>query len=292
MDKSSVMDRMIAGSIAGSSETIITYPAEFCKTTRQLQTPGKATSVSSLSILKSTYNSSGIQGIYRGCRALAISNAAKSGIRFLSFETSRDYLDRMFDTKPGRRSPWVNALSGLSAGVTESVLVVTPGEALKTKIIHDSTAGGRRFGNRGLLGTTSVVIREEGVRSLWSGLVPVLCKQGTNSAVRFTTFSMMQEKVINRWPQLEGNLGCTWLLGALSGAITVYASMPFDNAKTKLQSVGARYTGMMDYVAQTIQSRDIRGFWRGTSPRLVRLTLSSSITFTVYDQVVQAMKSV
>lgn len=174
--------------------------------------------------------------------------------------------------------------------MTESILVVTPGEALKTKIIHDSAAGGRRFGNRGLIGATAVVVREEGVRALWSGLVPMLCKQGTNSAVRFTTFSMMQEKVINRWPRLEGNIGCTWILGALSGVITVYgpspvsdstfadgnryASMPFDNAKTKLQSFDARYTGMMDYAAQTIRSDGLRAFWKGTSPRLVRLTVS------------------
>ncbi|KAK1673221.1 mitochondrial carrier protein [Colletotrichum godetiae] len=140
---------------------------------------------------------------------------------------------------------------------------------------------------------TKIVAGEEGIRGLWSGLTPVLCKQGTNSAVRFTTFAMLQERVAARWPQLEGGVGSTLVLGGISGVFTVYASMPFDNIKTRMQSVqsvDARYTGMMDCAARIWKSDGVTAFWRGTSPRLVRLTLSSGITFTVYDQVVRLMK--
>ncbi|GKT90086.1 mitochondrial tricarboxylate transporter [Colletotrichum tofieldiae] len=58
-----------------------------------------------------------------------------------------------------------------------------------------------------------------------------------------------------------------------------------------MQSVDARYKGMLDCAAQTFREDGVLAFWRGTSPRLVRLTLSSGITFTVYDQVVRLMKS-
>ncbi|OBR05344.1 Mitochondrial carrier protein [Colletotrichum higginsianum IMI 349063] len=67
--------------------------------------------------------------------------------------------------------------------------------------------------------------------------------------------------------------------------------MPFDNIKTRMQSVNARYKGMLDCAAQTLREDGVLAFWRGTSPRLVRLTLSSGITFTVYDQVVRLIKS-
>ncbi|KAL2875089.1 hypothetical protein SGCOL_009793 [Colletotrichum sp. CLE4] len=304
MEHSDVLTKIVAGGVAGVSETLVTYPAEFVKTRRQLHfkaTANNAASAtvathpppSSLAIIRDTVRTSGVKGIYSGVQALAASNAAKSGIRFLAFETTRSKLDALAGTSgsgPGRkpRAAWINIVSGLSAGVAESIAVVTPGEAIKTKMIHaaaatsssslsSTEAAGSRLANRGLVSAVRVLVREEGIRGLWSGLMPVLCKQGTNSAVRFTTFAMLQERVAARWPQLEGGVGSTLVLGGISGVFTVYASMPFDNIKTRMQSVqsvDARYTGMMDCAAR---------IWKSDG-------LSSGITFTVYDQVVRLMK--
>jgi solute carrier family 25 citrate transporter 1 len=161
-------------------------------------------------------------GFYSGCGALAVSNALKSGIRFFSFEASRDYLDKAFATRQGKRSPLVNVLAGMTAGVAESVLVVTPGEALKTRMIEDAASkGSKRFLGKGVGSVAMLVIREEGIRTLWKGVLPVLSKQATNSAVRFTTFGMMQEQVARRRPSLESHVGTTLVIGALSGILTV-----------------------------------------------------------------------
>lgn len=151
-----------------------------------------------------------------------MSNSFKSGIRFFSFETSRDFLDGVFSAKQGQRSPWVNVLSGLSAGVAESLLVVTPGEALKTRLVEDAASkGAKQFVGKGLSAVAMQVVQEEGVRALWRGAMPVLSKQATNSAVRFTTFAMMQEQVAKRWPSFLGKVGTTLAMGALSGIVTV-----------------------------------------------------------------------
>jgi solute carrier family 25 citrate transporter 1 len=151
-----------------------------------------------------------------------MSNALKSGIRFFSFETSRDYLDKVLATKQGQRSPWVNVLAGLSAGVVESLLVVAPGEALKTRLIEDAASKGRqRFAGKGTAAAAAIVVREEGIRVLWRGALPVLSKQATNSAVRFTSFGMMQEYIVKQWPSSAGNVGTTLVIGALSGVVTV-----------------------------------------------------------------------
>jgi solute carrier family 25 (mitochondrial citrate transporter), member 1 len=53
-----------------------------------------------------------------------------------------------------------------------------------------------------------------------------------------------------------------------------YASMPFDNVKTRMQSgCRGRYRGMIDCAVSTLREDGIRAFWHGTSPRLVRLTV-------------------
>ncbi|KAH7323046.1 mitochondrial carrier protein [Stachybotrys elegans] len=155
-------------------------------------------------------------------------------------------------------------------------------------MIHTASATGK---SPSFTGAVSTLVRQEGVRGLWSGLTPVLCKQGTNSAVRFTTFAVLQERVASWWPSSKQGILSTLVIGGISGVFTVYASMPFDNIKTRMQGVDARYKGMLDCTAQIFRNDGILAFWRGTSPRLVRLTLSSGIAFTVYDVVARQIKS-
>lgn len=202
---------------------------EYLKTRRQLPPTAEAGATgltkkapSSLQLLRETLQRSGIQGLYSGCSALVLSNAAKGGVRFISFSQSQAYLER---TKFGAANPgWSNVLAGLAAGATESVLVVTPGEVLKTRMIGGqrelaaAAAASGRQQRQNLAQVAASVVRSDGVRGLWSGLSPVLCKQGTNSAVRFATFGWLQHKLSEMWP--GAGVGSTLLAGAASGVVT------------------------------------------------------------------------
>ncbi|THW15458.1 hypothetical protein D6D24_04951 [Aureobasidium pullulans] len=86
-----------------------------------------------------------------------------------------------------------------------------------------------------------------------------------------------------------GGTTATLVAGAGSGVLTVYASMPFDNIKTRMQSIGNKHTGMIHCAMHMAKTEGVKVFWKATTPRLVRLTLSSSITFMVYDHVVSIM---
>ncbi|KAM0330649.1 hypothetical protein ACHAQA_003600 [Verticillium albo-atrum] len=192
MEPTTPLTKILAGGIAGISETLITA------------------------------------SIYAGVQALALSNALKAGIRFLAFETARDRLTPAVvsasqatsssSSKP--RPAWVNVVAGLFAGAVEGVLVVTPGEAVKTKMIHGAAAAPGQP-RRGFGGAVAEVVRRDGVRGLWAGCLPVLCKQATNSAVRFTTFAMLQERVAGWWPGMEGSVAGTLVMGGISGVFTV-----------------------------------------------------------------------
>jgi len=138
---------------------------------------------------------------------------------------------------------------------------------------------------RGTLSIAERVVRAEGLLGLWRGLGPVLCKQGTNSAVRFASFGMIRDRVSKDMPTLDKTYS-TLLAGALSGVVTTYVSMPFDNIKTRMQSVDNKYKNMLECSGHMLRQEGVKVFWRATTPRLVRLTLSSGITFTVFDQVV------
>ncbi|OJJ06297.1 hypothetical protein ASPVEDRAFT_55965 [Aspergillus versicolor CBS 583.65] len=276
--------RLLAGGIAGAAETMITYPFELVKTLRQLPRSSIRDfhPPSSVSLLQSTLRSQGILGLYAGCTALATSNALKASIRFFAFSSSKGWLQSVGFVNENAAT----MLAGVTAGTAESVLVVTPAEALKTRII-EANKRGPEVAKPGTARMARELIEKDGIGAFWRGTVPVVGKQAVNSTVRFTTFGVLQGEVAKRWPEAAGNMSTTLAMGTLSGIVTAYCSMPFDNIKTRIQSAGHTHIGMFDCAADMARREGLRTFWRGTTPRLMRLMLSSSITFTVYEQFVQ-----
>lgn len=263
------------------------YPVEYVKTRRQLPA---SKGLSSLEIIRATVAKDGLRGLYSGCSVLAASNAAKSGIRFLGFETARSSLPSLFPNLAG--TSMLNVYSGLCAGVAESILVVTPGEAVKTRIVNAAATGQAKGDSARTTQVIAAMLRQNGVLAFWRGLSPVLCKQGTNSAVRFSTFGAFKD-ILNKWDFARAYASQSFLTfsaGAGSGVVTVYASMPFDNIKTVLQTQTAGRGSMIACARDMLAKEGVRVFWKATTPRLVRLTFSSSITFTVYDYVVHALR--
>ncbi|KAF4981502.1 hypothetical protein FZEAL_2687 [Fusarium zealandicum] len=262
----SPLQSVIAGAAAGGVESLVTYPTEYVKTRKQLLT---ASSVSPLRLLITTVKSNGVGVLYTGAGAFCVSNASKSGVRFLTFDSIRSRLAR--DPTTGKPTSLSNMVAGVAAGVAESITVVTPGESIKTKIVEDR-AGPRRFkSTRDAIRTTA---NEQGLRGFYRGVVPVTLKQGSNALVRFTSYHAIFD-TIQPYVKKSGRDGLTApLAGASAGIVTVYATMPFDTIKTRMQGVGTGggKQGSLYYVASVLRESGVRGLWKGTTPRLVRLS--------------------
>jgi solute carrier family 25 citrate transporter 1 len=208
--------------------------------------------------------------MYTGSAAFCLSNAGKSGVRFFAFDTARQWMPT---DQTGKTTAWGNLCAGMIAGTAESVLVVTPGETLKTKIIDDQS-GPKRYTSASH--AVRSVVSTEGVSGLYRGVVPVTLKQSANAMVRFTSYNLflgqLQALTSNGTPVT----GSTAIAGAMAGVVTVYATMPFDTIKTRLQALdgGQRYTGTFDCLRSIISREGVSVLWRGTTPRLARLSVS------------------
>lgn len=159
-------------------------------------------------------------------------------------------------------------LSGVCAGVAESVAVLTPGENLKTRLIEDRA--GRQI-YRSSTHAIREILRTEGPLSFFRGVWPVTLKQSSNAMVRFTSYNYLSAQLK---PIVGGPTSA--VAGALAGVITVYCTMPFDNLKTQLQSSQGKsmYTGSWDCAQKLVQHGGVPMLWKGTTPRLVRLSVS------------------
>jgi len=270
---------LIAGATAGAVEGFVTYPTEYVKTASQFS----GNKLGPIGIIRTTVKEKGIRGLYSGCGALVTGNALKAGVRFISYERFKS----MLADAEGKVSPPRSLLAGLMAGMVEAVVAVTPSETIKTKLIDDSKRPQPQY--KGLVHGTVSIVREEGIRGVYRGLFPVMLRQGANSAVRFTSYSMLKQFVQgNARPGQTLSSGLTFAIGGVAGLITVYITMPLDVVKTRMQSLDAPrlYRNSFHCAYKVFSENGIRGFWKGTTPRLTRLVMSGGIVFTVYEKTI------
>ncbi|KAL2115206.1 hypothetical protein VTJ04DRAFT_10869 [Mycothermus thermophilus] len=264
---------ILAGSFAGAVEIAITYPAEFAKTRSQLnrRLPDGQ---------KLPWPPFGRQW-YAGCTTLIIGNSAKAGIRFVAF----DQYKKLLADKDGKMTGPRTVLAGFGAGVTESLLAVTPTESIKTTLIDDRKSANPRM--RGFLHAVPIIYRERGIRGFFQGFVPTTARQSANSATRFGTYTFLKQ-LAEGYTAPGEKLGstATFAMGGIAGLVTVYVTQPLDTIKTRMQSIEARkqYGNSFRCAAIIFKQEGLLTFWSGALPRLARLIMSGGIVFTMYEK--------
>lgn len=282
----------VAGALAGAVEASITYPFEFAKTRLQLVDKSSKASRNPLVLLFNTAKTQGVGSIYVGCPAFIVGNTAKAGVRFLGYDTIRNFLK---DPRTGELSGPRGVIAGLGAGLLESVVAVTPFEAIKTGLIDDKQSANPRYHNngRGIVRNYGSLIRDKGFRGLYNGVLPVSMRQAANQAVRlgcYNKIKVMVQNYTNSPKDQALSSGLTFVVGAFSGVVTVYTTMPIDTVKTRMQSLNAsQYSSTFNCFSRILKEEGLKTFWKGTTPRLGRLILSGGIVFTIYEKVLTVL---
>ncbi|SCU97679.1 LAMI_0F10946g1_1 [Lachancea mirantina] len=278
----------LAGSLAGAVEASITYPFEFAKTRLQLVDKAAKVSRNPLTLIYTTAKTQGIGSIYVGCPAFIVGNTAKAGVRFLGFDAIKNVLR---DPVTGELSGPRGVLAGFGAGLLESVVAVTPFEGIKTALIDDKQSATPKYHNngRGIVRNYSALVRDQGLRGLYRGVLPVSMRQAANQAVRLGCYNKIKTSVqeyTNTPKDKPLSSGLTFVVGAFSGIVTVYSTMPIDTVKTRMQSLdSSKYTSTANCFAKVFKEEGVLTFWKGATPRLGRLILSGGIVFTIYEKV-------
>ncbi|CAG8543450.1 10926_t:CDS:2 [Paraglomus occultum] len=224
-----------------------------------------------LDCLTRTVREQGFFALYRGLSALVIGTAAKAGIRFLTYEE----IKKLLADENGHVSGPKSMIAGLGAGMTEAILVVTPTETIKTKLIHDSQREVPKY--KGLVHGVTTIVRQEGFGGVYRGLFPVMMRQGANQAVRFSTYSTLKQE-LQKWttPGQPLPWSVTFAIGAVAGTVTVYTTMPLDVVKTKMQGLHAKtlYKNSFHCFWTVVRNEGVLSLWKGATPRLSRLLVS------------------
>jgi len=297
-ESKSTWKNLVAGGVAGATEAFIMYPTEYVKTQLQLQTsmlkkaakeggaPAQPKFTGILGCAKYTFKEHGFGGFYRGVTTLIVGSIPKAGVRFAAY----NYFSTLLKDDKGKLSPMNGMFAGLGAGISEAILAVTPMETVKTKFIHDQNkpAAARKY--KGLVQGVGVILKEEGLRGVYQGLVPTMLKQGGNQACRFFVFNQLKAVTNATTGRKDLKAHESLLIGGLAGIISVYVTMPFDVVKTRMQGLEAKnYKGSWDCAVRVLKDEGIFALWKGTVPRLSRVMFSSGLIFTFFEQTMQVL---
>ena len=135
------------------------------------------------------------------------------------------------------------------------------------------------------------VLREEGISALWRGVTLTAVRQGSNQAVNFTAYTELKELLQRLQPQYQNqNIPSyqTTLIGLISGAMGPFSNAPIDTIKTRLQKTPAE-PGQSAIQRITLIAKDMfkqegaKAFYKGITPRVMRVAPGQAVTFTVYE---------
>lgn len=231
--------------------------------------------------------------LYKGLGAVLSGIVPKMAIRFASFETYKGWLR---DRETGETKARYIFLAGLGAGTTEAVAVVTPMEVVKIRLqaqMHSLADPLDTPRYRNAAHAVYTIIREEGPRTLYRGVSLTALRQATNQGVNFTAYQELKGVAARMQP--ERDVLPSWqhmLIGLISGAMGPFSNAPIDTIKTRLQRASfgpddksSAVSKIMQIAGEMWRQEGVKSFYRGITPRVLRVAPGQAVVFAVYERV-------
>ncbi|KAJ8101988.1 mitochondrial carrier domain-containing protein [Lipomyces tetrasporus] len=294
---------LIAGGTAGLCEALCCHPLDTIKVRMQLSTrSSRAEGVRKLGFFATGVNiarKESIFGLYKGLGAVITGIVPKMAIRFSSFEFFKTALA---DKTTQKTSSSGIFFAGLAAGTTEAVLVVNPTDVIKIRLQaqHHSMADPLDVPKyRNAAHAAFTIVREEGLSTLYRGVVLTALRQATNQAVNFSAYTEIKAYLKTVQSQYHDELPSYqhMVIGLISGALGPLSNAPIDTIKTRMQKEtaieGESALARVSRISRNLVQREgFSAFYKGITPRVMRVAPGQAVTFAVYEQASKFLEQV
>nr|XP_012600313.1 mitochondrial uncoupling protein 3 [Microcebus murinus] len=142
---------------------------------------------------------------------------------------------------------------------------------------------------RGVVGTILTMVRTEGLRSPYNGLVAGLHRQMSFASIRIGLYDSVKQIYTPKGAD-HSSIATRILAGCTTGAMAVTCAQPTDVVKIRFQAsvtLGPRsnrkYSGTMDAYRTIAREEGLRGLWKGTFPNITRNAIVNCAEMVTYD---------
>ena len=177
--------------------------------------------------------------------------------------------------------------AGLGGSVAE--ILTLPFDTMKVRL-QLSQKGGTGVKYNGLLDCGKVMVRDEGVKSLYKGLTPGIQRQLAYCSLRVALFENFTEMIAGdgkNAPKKDLNILQKLAVGLSSGGLAILVANPTDVVKIRFQGdkniENPRYKNTSAAYRTILAEEGIKGFWTGWGPNVVRnavINASEMISYT------------
>lgn len=269
----------INGGLSGMASTCIIQPVDMVKVRLQLGETGGPFSVAAKLI-----RTQGVGALYKGLSAGLLRQATYTTARMGIYNNLSGYALTRNDNKP--LPLWQKAACGLGAGGL-GALIGNPADLTLLRMQADTSLPAEQRRNyKGLVDAFTRIIREEGIKGLFTGATPTVVRAMALNMGMLASNDQAKE-IIEGFGFEKG--GTVVVLGAASiaGIVAAVCSLPFDYVKTQLQRMKPDangkypYTGAIDCAFKTLKEGGIPKLYTGLPTYMIRISPHAALTLII-----------
>ena len=270
----------------------LTYPLITLSTRAQVES--KRASSSTLAAIRHIVQREGITGLYAGLDSALFGISVTNFVYYYWYEWTRSFFERAAVTA-GRAGKKLTTLETMAAGAVAgaaTVLMTNPiwvvntrmtarKEDVEEEVAEKGEAGGARKGKPSTIGTVAALIKDEGFRALFAGVLPALVLV-VNPILQYTIFEQLKNALEKRRRIKPTD---AFVLGAIGKLAATSITYPYITVKSRAH-VAKKDTpshGMIESLRKIVREEGWTGLYGGIAPKVSQSVLTAAFLFAFKD---------
>ncbi|KAH8878983.1 mitochondrial carrier [Thozetella sp. PMI_491] len=281
----------LAGAGGGILSMVLTYPLVTLSTRAQVE--AKLSNTSFLKTVQQIIARHGVSDLYSGLSSALLGISITNFVYYYWYEWTRAFFEAAA-AKAGRASKKLTTIESMIAGAiagSATVILTNPIWVVNTRVttrqnaveedVEKGLADPRKAKRPTTTGTLLSMLRNEGVKSLFAGIVPALILV-MNPILQYTFFEQMKNAAERRKMRVTPTIA--FFLGALGKLFATTITYPYITVKSQMHvaSDGKKET-VAEAISRVIKEEGYEGLYKGIGPKVTQSVLTAAFLFAFKD---------